>query len=289
MYLFQLIQKKILHQRTAKCLIDIQEEVMSYVSTAQPSIESYDNELEYQHAVFLQKIIKGRAIQSILHEGKEAHQDLINQLKETFKLESVWKAECADDWNEESVMEFLGKYIDQEFVRYAEQQEIYDRRKLTEEEQRGQEMERNRIQNEKEQKTWDGAMVDFYENISELEMSQLVDVSNLDEQSSENIVPNILSNLVQHAVQIGGKEEIVRDAIENIIQKVTSHPAEDVMNNIIDDIVKKTVELSSSTGELNADSLDLEIGAMLDELCDQLLTSINEIDETDSDIDNLDE
>lgn len=304
-----MIQRKISHQRTAKCLLDIREEVQSYVSTARPSVESYENELEYQHAVFLQKIIKGRAIQSILHDGKDSNQQLIDQLKETFKLKSVWMAECAGDWNEENLMDFLGAYIDQELVRYTKQAEIYDRQTLAEKERQQQAIEKeNKIRKEKEEVArdcLDEVFTDVFRNIAKAS-SQIRD-SPLNEPSSELIVPDVLSNFVlpeiykkltdvqlEEVVQSdqqneqtpstaadATKEDIVRDTIiEHIIQKVIPHPAEDLTKDIIDDIVKKTIELSS-LAELNADSLDKEIGGMLDDLCDQLLNNLELSDDND--------
>lgn len=317
-----MIQKKIIHQRTAKCLIDIREEVLNYVSTTRPSFESYENELEYQHAVFLQKIVKGRAVQSILHEGKDTHQELIDQLKETFKLESVWKVECFDDWNEDKLQEFLGTYIDQEFERYAEQKKIYDHRRLVEQERRQQEEEKdNQILKEQEEVATDcldEVFTDFFQNIfkcdtTEPEHTEKISVTPLNEPSSKIIVPEVLNTLVlpeiykkldeknqfeeieptfAPPVTKNTKEEIVKDVIEHILQKVLPHPAEDVTNDLIDDIVKKTIELSSSFGELNADSLDEEIGGLLDDLCHQLLNDFDpndEIDESGSDNDSPDE
>lgn len=334
---FQIIQKKIIHQRTAKCLIDIKEDVLSYVSTAKPSVESYENELEYQHAVFLQKIIKGRAIQSILHDGKDTHQELIDQLKETFKLEAVWKAECFDDWNEENLMDFLGTYIDQEFARYAKQKEIYDRRMLAEREikqRQQQDIEKeNEIQKETEEVALgyiDDVFKDVFNILSKSDHNELSDrnelpdrnksqvsVSPLTEESSKIIVAVVLSNSVLPEIykmlpdensedkQIDQqnehqfvpsattrKEELVQDAIENLLQKVIPHPAEDEANDIIDDIVKKTIEWSSSLEDLNADSLEKEIGGMLDDLCDQLLKNFelndNTNDESESENDSPD-
>ncbi len=321
LFFSQVIQKKIIHQRTAKCLIDIREEVLSYVSTAEPSVESYSNELDYQHAVFLQKIIKGRAIQSILHDGKDSNQELIDQLKETFKLQSVWRAECFDDWNEESLMDFLGQYIDQEYGRYAEQKEICDRRMLVAKERIREENEIQEEQQEVAADCWESVLNDFYDVQSDTnnpmllpkdETSDLIPDNLLNDESSEIIVDDLISNLVLpeiyktfssdeqlekthsdrqssdqqnlmtcDSVEASITEEIVADAIEHILQKVIPHPAADVTNDIIHGIVKKTVELTSSLTELSADNLDKEIGGMLDDLCDQLLNNLDLNDDTD--------
>lgn len=291
-------------------MIDIREEVLSYVSTTRPSFESYENELEYQHAVFLQKIIKGRAIQSILHDDKDAHQELIDQLKKTFKLESVWRAECADDWNEEKIRDFLGTYIDQEFARYAEQKQIYDHRRLAEQERLQQEAEKeNQIRKEKEEVTsdcLDEVFTGFFRNIFKSDTTEHTEKTcdtPLNEQSSKTIVPDLLNELVlpeiykklENGTQSeqneptvsppltdqNAKDRIVKDAIEHILRKVIPHPAEVVTNDLIDDIVKKTIELSSSIKGLSADSLDNEIGGMLDDLCNQLLKDFEVNDGTD--------
>ncbi|XP_037052445.1 cilia- and flagella-associated protein 91-like [Bradysia coprophila] len=301
----KVIQRKIIHQRTAKCLIDIHEEVQSYVSTIELSVESFSDDMDYQHAVFLQKLIKGRAIQSILHEGKEANQELIDQLKETFKLESVWKAECADDWNEENLMEFLGEYINQEFSRYTEQKAIHDRRMLPFKQDLEREREEQKEQQEVVADCLDKVLADLI--LPELETSDQMSSSPVNDDSSEIvhgvfnnlILPDIYDNLPDDsdeqlqksvvdeqnqqklATHDTEKEEIVAHAIEHILQKVISHPAADITNDIMEDIVKKTVELSASLNELNADSLDKEIGGMLDELCDQLLSNLELNDESD--------
>ncbi|KAG4072263.1 hypothetical protein HA402_004195 [Bradysia odoriphaga] len=301
----QVIQRKITHQRNAKCLIDIHEEVQSYVSTIELSVDSFNDDMDYQHAVFLQKLIKGRAIQSILHEGKEANQELIDQLKDTFKLESVWKAECADDWNEENFMEFLGQYINQEFSRYAEQKAIHDRRMLPLKE----DLERER----EEQKEQQEVVGDCLEKVlaelilPELDTSEQISSSQMNDDSSQ-IVHDVFNDLIlpdiyeklpgesdeqlqknevdeqnqqKPATDDTEKEEIVAHVIEHILQKVISRPATDITNDIMDDIVKKTVELSASLNELDADSLDKEIGGMLDKLCDQLLSNLELNDESD--------
>lgn len=317
-----MIQKKITHQRTAKCLIDIRDEVLSYVSTARPSVQSYENELEYQHAVFLQKIIKGRAIQSILHDGKDANQEFIDQLKETFKLKSVWKAECVDDWNEDSLMDFLGTYIDQELDRYAEQTEIYDIRILAEQKRQQQEIENeNEIRKEKEVVASDclnEVFTEFSQIISKPDATDqfddIRDDPSLNENLSKIIVPEILSNVVLPEIYkklLGGKsdesqlnqqrnedtlfpsaaakEKIVKDTIEHLLQKVISHPVEDLTSDIIDEIVKKTIEVPSFE-VLNAASLDKEIGNMLDDLCNQLLNNLelnDDIDESGSENDSM--
>lgn len=316
------MQKNIVHQRTAKCLIDIREEVSSFVSTARPSVQSYENELEYQHAVFLQKIIKGRAIQSILHDGKDAHQDLINQLKETFKLKSVWRAECVDDFNEEILMDFLGTYINQELDRYAEQAEIYDQLKLAERERQQQEIEEeNEIRQEKEEialDCLDEVFTDVSHIISKSNAADKIHETHdtpLNEQSSKVIVPDILSNFVlpeiyqklssgtveesqldqrnEHTLVVSSadKEKIVKDTIQHILQKVISHPVEDLTNDIIDDIVKRAIDLSTFE-QLNVDSLDKEIGTMLNDLCNQLLNNLElnaDNDESSSENDSPDE
>lgn len=318
--MFQVIQQKVIHQRTAKCLIDIREEILTYVITAKPSVESYENELEYQHAVFLQKIIKGRAIQSILHDDKNANQALIDQLKETFQLESVWKAERSEDWNEDSLMDFLGTYIDQEFDRYAKEKEIYDRRMLGEQERQQQETEtENKLRKEKEEIAsdyLDDVLTDVFKHVSKSDPTKRIPDSPVNETSAEDIVPDVLSNLIlpeiykklpdenvegkqldqqnehEFVSSSTGEEELVEDAIELLLQKVIPHPAEDVTNDIIYDIVKKTVEWSSTLDDQSVDSLDKEIGDMLDNLCDQLLNNLDEdveADESTSDNDSPDE
>lgn len=274
----------------------IHQEIQSYVSTAEPSIESFSDDLEYQHAVCLQKIIKGRAVQSILHEGKEANQELIDQLKETFKLESVWKAECFGDWNEENFIDFLGQYISQEFTRYAEQKAIHDRRTLPLKQDLEREREVHKEQQEVVTSCLEKVLADL--NLPEFDTYDQVVKSPFDDDSSEIIVPDVLSNLIlpdiykqlrdesdeqlqtdevveQNRQKLvtpdTEKEEIVKHTLEHILQKVVSKPAGDVTNVIIDDIVKKTIELSASLKELHVDSLEQEIGGMLDHLCDQLL------------------
>ncbi|KAL1123839.1 hypothetical protein AAG570_001610 [Ranatra chinensis] len=44
------------------------------------------DELIYQSGLLLQKVIRGRAIQTMMHQGRARHQDLIDELKSTFGL-----------------------------------------------------------------------------------------------------------------------------------------------------------------------------------------------------------
>lgn len=270
--------------------------------------------------MFLQKIIKGRAIQSIVHDDKNANQALIDQLKETFQLESVWKAERSEDWNEDSLMDFLGTYLDQEFDRYAKEKEIYDRRMLAEQERQQQETEaENKLRKDNEEIAsdyLDEVLTDVVKQVSKSAHIKQIPDSVANEMSAEDIVPDVLRNLIlpeiykklpdenveekqldqqndhEFVPAATGEEELVRDAIELLLQKVIPHPAEDVTNDIINEIVKRTVEWSSTLDDQNVDSLDKEIGDMLDNLCDQLLNNLDEdveADDSESDNDSPDE
>ncbi|KAJ6625051.1 hypothetical protein Bhyg_17169 [Pseudolycoriella hygida] len=289
------IQQKNLHQRTAKCLRNIREEVMSYVSTARPSIESDENGSEYQHAVFLQKIIKGRAVQSLLHDGKDANQELIDQMKETFKLESVWKAECCDDWNESSLMDFLGSYLEQEFARYAQQKSLSYKQKLSEQQEN---IERKEVVRTKEENIasdcLDDVFTDMFQNISESGKFEQIEDGSSNDETSENVikVPDETKGQQNDQKMVSGKEQIINEIIEHVLQKVIPQTAEGMTNDIINDIIMKTMEMVASVPELDSCGMDKEIGSMLDDLCNQILNSMDMTDSdecSESQIDSLDE
>lgn len=52
-------------------------------------MENLKDESEYENAIYLQKLLKGRAIQNMIYKGRNKSRELINQIQSAHKLESV--------------------------------------------------------------------------------------------------------------------------------------------------------------------------------------------------------
>lgn len=81
--------KKPTNQELAKCLVYIKEEDIIVFSTPHASRNTFADQEEYLMAIELQKLIKGRSIQTTIYKGRNNYRQLISELQSTHQLPSL--------------------------------------------------------------------------------------------------------------------------------------------------------------------------------------------------------
>lgn len=73
----------------AECLTYIKQESFEHLSTPNDSLSNISGEQDYQMALTLQRLIKGRAVQSMIFKGRDQYREFIAELQTTHQLSSV--------------------------------------------------------------------------------------------------------------------------------------------------------------------------------------------------------
>lgn len=73
----------------AHCLTYIKKETSTLLATPNASENDLDNERNFQNSLMFQKIIKGRAIQKTIFDGRKQYRKFLTEIQSTHQLSSI--------------------------------------------------------------------------------------------------------------------------------------------------------------------------------------------------------
>lgn len=92
--------QKDINEELAKCLTYIKEDESVVLSTPHQSTNNFVDEEDYVMAIELQKLIKGRSIQTTIYKGRNNYRELITELQSTHQLPAIKAMTAANQEHE---------------------------------------------------------------------------------------------------------------------------------------------------------------------------------------------